>query len=95
MTLIGGYRNTNGLVEMNGTYGSICARFDHNHIESAYSARSSYGLPSAWVDHNRIQDANGVLLNSPNVSSFYNGEYLMWQVSGHVHCDRDQYERQR
>ena len=31
-----------------------------------------------------IQDANGVLLNSQNVSNFHNGEYLVWQVSGHV-----------
>jgi hypothetical protein len=33
-----------------------------------------------------IQDANGVLLNTPqNVSGFHNGQYLVWQLSGHVH----------
>jgi hypothetical protein len=31
-----------------------------------------------------IQDANGVLLNTQNVSNFHNGEYLVWQLSGHV-----------
>jgi hypothetical protein len=31
-----------------------------------------------------ILDANGVLLNTQNVSSFHNGQYLVWQLSGHV-----------
>jgi hypothetical protein len=31
-----------------------------------------------------ILDANGVLLNTQNVSNFHNGQYLVWQLSGHV-----------
>ena len=31
-----------------------------------------------------IQDLNGVVLNTQNVSSFHNGQYLVWQLSGHV-----------
>jgi hypothetical protein len=31
-----------------------------------------------------ILDANGVLLNTQSVSSFHNGQYLVWQLSGHV-----------
>jgi hypothetical protein len=31
-----------------------------------------------------IQDGNGVLLNTQNVSNFHNGQYLVWQLSGHV-----------
>jgi len=31
-----------------------------------------------------ILDANGVLLNTQNVSGFHNGQYLVWQLSGHV-----------
>jgi hypothetical protein len=31
-----------------------------------------------------ITDANAVLLNSQNVSNFHNGQYLVWQLSGHV-----------
>src|SRR5437773_8120634 len=32
-----------------------------------------------------IQDANGVPLSSTqNMSNFHNGEYLVWQLSGHV-----------
>jgi hypothetical protein len=31
-----------------------------------------------------IQDANGVLLNTQNMANFHNGEYLVWQLSGHV-----------
>jgi uncharacterized membrane protein (UPF0127 family) len=32
-----------------------------------------------------IQDANGVLLNTQNMTNFHNGDYLVWQLSGHVH----------
>jgi hypothetical protein len=31
-----------------------------------------------------ILDTNGVLLNTQNVSNFHNGQYLVWQLSGHV-----------
>jgi len=31
-----------------------------------------------------ILDANGVLLSTQNVSNFHNGQYLVWQLSGHV-----------
>ena len=31
-----------------------------------------------------IVDAGGVLLNSQNVRNFHNGQYLVWQLSGHV-----------
>ncbi len=31
-----------------------------------------------------IQDANGVLLNTQNMTNFHNGDYLVWQLSGHV-----------
>src|SRR6202022_3329975 len=31
-----------------------------------------------------ILDGNGVLLNTQNVSNFHNGQYLVWQLSGHV-----------
>jgi len=31
-----------------------------------------------------ILDANGVVLNTHNVSNFHNGQYLVWQLSGHV-----------
>jgi hypothetical protein len=31
-----------------------------------------------------ILDGNGVLLNTQTVSSFHNGQYLVWQLSGHV-----------
>jgi hypothetical protein len=31
-----------------------------------------------------IVDADGVLLNSQNVRNFHNGQYLVWQLSGHV-----------
>ena len=31
-----------------------------------------------------ILDANGVLLNTQNVTNFHNGQYLAWQMSGHV-----------
>jgi hypothetical protein len=31
-----------------------------------------------------ILDANGVLLNTQNVTNFHNGQYLVWQMSGHV-----------
>src|SRR3984957_6539563 len=31
-----------------------------------------------------IQDANGVLLNAQNMTNFHNGDYLVWQLSGHV-----------
>ena len=31
-----------------------------------------------------ILDGNGVLLNSQNMSSFHNGQYLVWQLSGHI-----------
>jgi hypothetical protein len=31
-----------------------------------------------------ILDANGVLLGTQNVSNFHNGQYLVWQMSGHV-----------
>jgi hypothetical protein len=43
-----------------------------------------------WDSTNRaetvaIQDANGVpLASTQNVSNFHNGEYLVWQLSGHV-----------
>ena len=32
-----------------------------------------------------IQDANGVLLNTQNMTNFHNGDYLVWELSGHVH----------
>jgi hypothetical protein len=31
-----------------------------------------------------ILDANGVVLNTQQVSNFHNGQYLVWQLSGHV-----------
>jgi hypothetical protein len=31
-----------------------------------------------------IQDANGVLLNTQNMTNFHNGDYLVWQLTGHV-----------
>ena len=31
-----------------------------------------------------VQDANGVLLNTQNMTNFHNGDYLVWQLSGHV-----------
>ena len=31
-----------------------------------------------------IQDANGVLLNTQNMTNFHNGDYLVWELSGHV-----------
>jgi hypothetical protein len=31
-----------------------------------------------------ILDTSGVLLNTQNVSNFHNGQYLVWQLSGHV-----------
>jgi hypothetical protein len=31
-----------------------------------------------------ILDTNGVVLNTQNVSNFYNGEYMVWTLSGHV-----------
>ena len=31
-----------------------------------------------------ILDTNGNVLNTQNVSNFHNGEYLVWQLSGHV-----------
>jgi hypothetical protein len=31
-----------------------------------------------------IVDENGVLLNTQSVANFHNGEYLVWQLSGHV-----------
>jgi hypothetical protein len=42
-----------------------------------------------WDSTNRaetvaVQDANGILLNTQNMTNFHNGEYLVWQLSGHV-----------
>jgi hypothetical protein len=31
-----------------------------------------------------ILDANGILLNTQQVSNFHNGQYLVWQLSGHI-----------
>jgi hypothetical protein len=31
-----------------------------------------------------ILDENNILLNSQNVTNFHNGQYLVWQLSGHV-----------
>lgn len=58
MTFIGGYNNSNGLIQLFGTYGSVCARFDHNHIKSAFEVPltvfGTYGL----IDHNLIEDTS-------------------------------------
>jgi hypothetical protein len=56
ITFIQTYENTNGAIELSGTHGNQCFRFNGNHIESSYeitlTAASTYGL----VDHNLIQD---------------------------------------
>src|SRR6202041_3041040 len=31
-----------------------------------------------------IQDANAVLLNTQNMTNFQNGDYLVWELTGHV-----------
>ena len=31
-----------------------------------------------------VQDANAVLLNTQNMTNFHDGDYLVWQLSGHV-----------
>jgi len=57
-TFIETYDNYNGAVAMSGTHGSICARFDHNHLETGLevgiAVTDTYGL----LDHNLIQDTS-------------------------------------
>ena len=32
----------------------------------------------------QIVDGNGAVLNTQNMTGFHNGQYLVWQLSGHV-----------
>lgn len=56
LTFVAGYSNSNGLIQMTGTYGSQCARFDHNHFSSSFNVPLTIYSTYALVDHNLIQD---------------------------------------
>ena len=70
------------MIQMGGTYGSVCARFDHNHIESVYQVPLYIWATFGLIDHNLIQDTNtsgsGPQLLGVDGSVGTNG-YLDWQ----------------
>ncbi len=82
LTFVGGADNSNGMIQMGGTYGSVCARFDHNHIESVYEVPLYIWATFGLIDHNLIQDTNtsgsGPQLLGVDGSVGTNG-YLDWQ----------------
>jgi hypothetical protein len=51
------YTNSNGAINMSGTHGNDCFRFDHNHYMTVYGLIESYGS-YGLIDHNLIQDTS-------------------------------------